>query len=73
MPKIVQQARVKARSLTWTLTLTQPAIQAARAENGKEGYFSLDSPASCERIRMACCDDMTAFFTTAEFKANGCW
>jgi len=49
------------------------AIQAARAENGKEGYFSLDSPASCERIRMACCDDMTAFFTTAEFKANGCW
>ncbi len=32
------------------------AITAARAESGVSGYYRLDSPATCERIRMACQD-----------------
>lgn len=32
------------------------AIQAARAEHGLQGYFPLDSPATSERIRLACVD-----------------
>ncbi len=35
------------------------AIVAARAENGLTGSFRLDSPATCERIRMACADRFT--------------
>ena len=36
------------------------AIKAARAENGLKGRFDLDSPATVERIRMACTDKITA-------------
>ncbi|XP_064390120.1 xanthine dehydrogenase/oxidase-like isoform X2 [Halichondria panicea] len=32
------------------------AVTAARAESGVSGYYRLDSPATCERIRMACQD-----------------
>ena len=35
------------------------AIAAARAEEGLTGMFKLDSPATCERIRMACADQFT--------------
>ena len=35
------------------------AIQAARAENNLYGYFQLNAPATCERIRMACNDHIT--------------
>lgn len=35
------------------------AIGAARKEVGMEGPFSLDSPATAERIRMACIDEFT--------------
>ncbi|MEQ2191675.1 hypothetical protein XENOCAPTIV_001002 [Xenoophorus captivus] len=35
------------------------AIRAARAESGMTGPFRLDSPASAERIRNACCDQFT--------------
>ena len=35
------------------------AITAARKESGVSGYFRLDSPATCERIRMACVDQFT--------------
>lgn len=35
------------------------AIGAARMEVGLEGRFSLDSPATSERIRMACIDEFT--------------
>ncbi len=31
-------------------------ITAARAESGVSGYYRLDSPTTCERIRMACQD-----------------
>ena len=35
------------------------AIKAARAQNGVTDYFQLNSPATCERIRMACSDCFT--------------
>ena len=35
------------------------AIKAARAEIGLTGYFRLDSPATVERIRMACGDQLS--------------
>jgi len=34
------------------------AIKAARQENGISGYFELRMPATSERIRMACLDDI---------------
>ena len=37
----------------------QDAIRAARKENGETEAFSMDSPATCERIRMACSDHLT--------------
>ena len=51
------------------------AIKAARAENGTHGAFHLDSPASCERIRMACCDGITKRFSKdyEGFQAKGSW
>ncbi|KAL0483649.1 xanthine dehydrogenase/oxidase [Acrasis kona] len=39
------------------------AIQAARRDHGVNEYFCLDSPATPERIRMTCCDDLTKRFT----------
>ena len=35
------------------------AVAAARREGGVEGHFQLDSPATCERIRLACSDHFT--------------
>lgn len=35
------------------------AIAAALQEHGEDSWFPLDSPASSERIRMACRDDIT--------------
>ncbi|XP_064601293.1 LOW QUALITY PROTEIN: xanthine dehydrogenase/oxidase-like [Liolophura sinensis] len=35
------------------------AIMASRADNGESGVFRLDSPATPERIRMACTDSFT--------------
>ncbi|MED6259817.1 hypothetical protein ATANTOWER_000009 [Ataeniobius toweri] len=42
------------------------AIRAARAESGMTGPFRLDSPASAERIRNACCDQFTKLCPSAE-------
>lgn len=39
------------------------AIVSARADAGKNEYFTLESPATCERIRIACEDAFTAQFT----------
>lgn len=39
------------------------AIMSARRESGVEGIFRLDSPATSERIRMACVDKFTKQFT----------
>lgn len=35
------------------------AIASARADAGSVGYFPFDSPATCERIRLACQDAIT--------------
>ncbi|KAL9651081.1 hypothetical protein ABK040_002798 [Willaertia magna] len=35
------------------------AIENARKDHGKKNYFILDSPATCERIRMLCSDEFT--------------
>lgn len=35
------------------------AISSARRDRGVTGYFQLDTPATCERIRMACVDQFT--------------
>ena len=35
------------------------AVASARRERGVEGQFLMDSPATCERIRMACTDQFT--------------
>ncbi|XP_057849574.2 xanthine dehydrogenase 1 isoform X2 [Cryptomeria japonica] len=46
------------------------AISAAREEAGNEGWFVLDSPATPERIRMACPDEFTKPFADSEFRAK---
>lgn len=38
------------------------AISAARKEQKLDSNFNLQSPATSERIRLACCDDITAKF-----------
>ena len=35
------------------------AIASARKDRGEEGVFLMDSPATCERIRLACNDQFT--------------
>ena len=45
------------------------AVYAARADAGIDGWFRLDSPATPERIRMACCDQLTADFAGPDFQA----
>ncbi|XP_068446454.1 xanthine dehydrogenase/oxidase [Clinocottus analis] len=42
------------------------AVAAARGESGLSGPFRLDSPASCERIRIACSDRFTRLCPPAE-------
>lgn len=36
---------------------------------GLEGWFRLDSPATPERIRMACCDELSGPFAGPDFQA----
>jgi len=42
------------------------AMYAARAEKGITGWFPLNSPATCERIRMSCKDHLTSQFESDE-------
>ncbi|KAI8791232.1 xanthine dehydrogenase/oxidase [Biomphalaria glabrata] len=42
------------------------AIKAARFESGHTGYFTLDSPATPDRVRMACLDKFTEQFVWDE-------
>ncbi|KAK9665710.1 hypothetical protein RND81_14G130200 [Saponaria officinalis] len=44
------------------------AIAAARAEAGYTDWFPLDSPATPERIRMACIDEFTSRFVDHQFR-----
>ncbi|RZC35629.1 Ald Xan dh C, FAD binding 5, and/or CO deh flav C domain containing protein [Asbolus verrucosus] len=49
------------------------AIKAAREENGLTTKFRLDSPATCERIRMACQDSITQKLKTVEAGNSKPW
>lgn len=44
------------------------AVAAARAEEGHDEWFPLDSPATPERIRMACVDQFTGAFADADYR-----
>jgi xanthine dehydrogenase/oxidase len=52
-------------SVFWAL---KDAVYAAREEVGKRGFFHLDSPATPERLRMACVDDVTARYAPEDFR-----
>ena len=52
---------------------TKDAVAAARADNGKTGYFRIDTPATCERIRLACADEVLAPYAPEPVLANGSW
>lgn len=51
-------------SAFWAL---KQALYAARADAGVSGYFHLDSPATPERLRMACMDDIAGQFVGKDF------
>ena len=44
------------------------AILSARSDAGHDGNFRLDSPATPERVRMACEDQFTEMVSTYAFK-----
>jgi len=46
----------------------QEAVYSAREDAGHKGWFELDSPATPERLRMACADDLTAPFAPPAFR-----
>ncbi|KAM1100206.1 hypothetical protein FF1_006655 [Malus domestica] len=46
------------------------AIRAARAEVGSNEWFPLDNPATPERIRMACLDEIIEPFVSTDFRAK---
>lgn len=46
------------------------AIIAARAEVGSKEWFPLDNPATPERIRMACLDEITAGIISSDFRTK---
>lgn len=43
-------------------------MYAARADVGLSGWFQLDSPATPERLRMACADHLTAPFAKHDLR-----
>ena len=44
------------------------AVAAARRDGGHTGWFVLDSPATPERIRMACADEFTQPFANSDIR-----
>ena len=49
----------------------QDAVYAARASGGHKGWFQLHSPATPERLRMACVDQLTQPFAGPDYVAKG--
>ncbi|XP_059170556.1 xanthine dehydrogenase/oxidase-like [Physella acuta] len=59
---------------TSVLMATKEAIKAARLDSGLKGYFCLNTPATPERIRLACQDKFAQMFTEdAEKDAEKPW
>lgn len=52
-------------SVFWAL---KDAVYAAREEVGCSGWFQLDAPATPERLRMACVDNMMARYAPEDFR-----
>lgn len=52
------------------LKLSQEAVYAARAEVGDKEFFQLDSPATPEKLRMACKDHLTQPFATPDLRCK---
>lgn len=44
------------------------AIYAARSDAGHDGWFVLDAPATPERLRMLCADELTAPYAAADIR-----
>ncbi|KAJ3065963.1 hypothetical protein HK102_007769 [Quaeritorhiza haematococci] len=57
-------------SVFWAV---REAVKAAREENGLPGYFRFDSPATSERIRMACGDKLAAMAKTVAKEGEKPW
>lgn len=51
----------------------QDAISAARSALGIAGYFRLDCPATSERIRLACKDEIVDRSATPLKEGELCW
>ena len=51
------------------------AIASARRDNGLDGHFRMDTPLTCERIRLACGDDILKQYTNGNtlVLAKGSW
>jgi len=49
------------------------AVASARAQHGETGPFRLDTPASCERLRLACGDHIVRTFAPKDKLADGSW
>jgi len=53
-----------------TFFALKEAVYAARASAGHTGFFQLDSPATPERLRMACADHLTAPFAPPHLRCK---
>lgn len=49
----------------------QEAVYAARSEANLLGWFHMDAPATPERLRMACADELTAPFAAPDAACKG--
>lgn len=49
------------------------AIAAAREQNGEAGAFRMDTPGTCERIRLACGDSIARSFADKDILPAGSW
>jgi xanthine dehydrogenase/oxidase len=44
------------------------AVYAARAAAGRPGYFTLDAPATPERLRLLCADELVAEYVAPDVR-----
>eukprot|EP00300_Choanocystis_sp_HF-7_P021076 c20731_g2_i1.p1 GENE.c20731_g2_i1~~c20731_g2_i1.p1 ORF type:complete len:123 (+),score=26.33 c20731_g2_i1:114-482(+) len=49
------------------------AVESARSEEGLGNFFVLDSPATVERLRIACADQFTSQFAGPDERPKGNW
>ena len=49
------------------------AVASARKDNGLQGPFRIDTPLTCERIRLACGDAILRQYAPTDLLAKGSW